>query len=66
MLFMMVAFSQVAVIKAEVLVKQKDCESDLAKAEPSLAAATEALDTLNKVLNFINKKTKTLSSLQSS
>ncbi|XP_034084207.1 dynein heavy chain 11, axonemal [Gymnodraco acuticeps] len=40
---------KVAVIKAEVLVKQKDCESDLAKAEPSLAAATEALDTLNKV-----------------
>ncbi|XP_074510014.1 dynein axonemal heavy chain 11 [Sebastes fasciatus] len=40
---------KVAVIQAEVLVKQKDCENDLAKAEPSLTAATAALDTLNKV-----------------
>ncbi|KAM7383622.1 hypothetical protein PAMP_003257 [Pampus punctatissimus] len=40
---------KVTVIKAEVLVKQKDCEKDLTKAEPSLAAATAALDTLNKV-----------------
>uniref|UniRef100_A0A672GEB4 Dynein axonemal heavy chain 11 n=1 Tax=Salarias fasciatus TaxID=181472 RepID=A0A672GEB4_SALFA len=40
---------KVAVIQAEVAVKQKDCENDLAKAEPSLTAATAALDTLNKV-----------------
>ncbi|XP_049903056.1 dynein axonemal heavy chain 11 [Epinephelus moara] len=40
---------KVAVIQAEVSVKQKDCENDLAKAEPSLTAATAALDTLNKV-----------------
>ncbi|XP_076016721.1 dynein axonemal heavy chain 11 [Genypterus blacodes] len=47
---------KVAVIQAEVSVKQKDCEKDLAKAEPSLAAATEALDTLNKV-NLTELKT---------
>lgn len=46
------AFVQVAVIQAEVLVKQRDCEKDLDKAEPSLTAATAALDTLNKVLHF--------------
>uniref|UniRef100_UPI0037E727D7 dynein axonemal heavy chain 11 n=1 Tax=Semicossyphus pulcher TaxID=241346 RepID=UPI0037E727D7 len=40
---------KVAVIQAEVSVKQKDCENDLAKAEPSLTAATAALHTLNKV-----------------
>uniref|UniRef100_A0A8D3CJW0 Dynein axonemal heavy chain 11 n=1 Tax=Scophthalmus maximus TaxID=52904 RepID=A0A8D3CJW0_SCOMX len=40
---------KVSVIQAEVSVKQKDCENDLAKAEPSLAAATAALDTLNKM-----------------
>ncbi|XP_028435224.1 dynein heavy chain 11, axonemal isoform X2 [Perca flavescens] len=40
---------KVAVIQAEVLVKQRDCENDLAKAEPSLTAATAALETLNKV-----------------
>ncbi|XP_068613056.1 dynein axonemal heavy chain 11 [Brachionichthys hirsutus] len=40
---------KVAAIQAEVSVKQKDCEYDLAKAEPSLAAATAALHTLNKV-----------------
>ncbi|XP_008293045.1 dynein heavy chain 11, axonemal [Stegastes partitus] len=40
---------KVAVIQAEIAVKQKDCEKDLAKAEPSLTAATAALDTLNKV-----------------
>lgn len=44
---------QVAGIQAEISVKQKDCENDLAKAEPSLTAATAALDTLNKVLLFI-------------
>ena len=49
----MFAFEQVSVIQAEVSVKQKDCENDLAKAEPSLTAATAALDTLNKVLPFI-------------
>ncbi|XP_035799351.2 dynein axonemal heavy chain 11 [Amphiprion ocellaris] len=40
---------KVSVIQAEIAVKQKDCENDLAKAEPSLTAATAALDTLNKV-----------------
>ncbi|XP_030250577.1 dynein heavy chain 11, axonemal isoform X3 [Sparus aurata] len=40
---------KVAVIQAEVSAKQKDCENDLAKAEPSLTAATAALHTLNKV-----------------
>ncbi|XP_067457869.1 dynein axonemal heavy chain 11 isoform X1 [Thunnus thynnus] len=40
---------KVTVIQAEVSVKQKDCEKDLEKAEPSLSAATAALDTLNKV-----------------
>uniref|UniRef100_A0A3B4YI13 Dynein axonemal heavy chain 11 n=1 Tax=Seriola lalandi dorsalis TaxID=1841481 RepID=A0A3B4YI13_SERLL len=40
---------KVAAIQAEVSVKQKDCENDLAKAEPSLTAATAALDTLNKM-----------------
>lgn len=29
--------------------KQRDCETDLAKAEPALIAAQEALNTLNKV-----------------
>lgn len=29
--------------------KQRACETDLAKAEPALVAAQEALDTLNKV-----------------
>uniref|UniRef100_A0A7N8XYV6 Dynein axonemal heavy chain 11 n=1 Tax=Mastacembelus armatus TaxID=205130 RepID=A0A7N8XYV6_9TELE len=40
---------KVAIIQAEVSAKQKDCENDLAKAEPSLTAATAALDTLNKM-----------------
>ena len=40
---------RVAVIMLEVKQKQKDCEEDLAKAEPALAAAQEALNTLNKV-----------------
>lgn len=44
-------FLQVALIQAEVSVNQKDCENDLAKAEPLLIGATAALDTLNKVLS---------------
>ncbi|XP_028983813.1 dynein axonemal heavy chain 11 isoform X2 [Betta splendens] len=40
---------KVAIIQAQVSVKQKECENDLAKAEPSLTAATAALDTLNKI-----------------
>ncbi|XP_060906749.1 dynein axonemal heavy chain 11 [Labrus mixtus] len=40
---------KVAVIQAEVSIKQRDCENDLTKAEPSLTAATEALNTLNKM-----------------
>lgn len=48
-------FVQVAAIQAEVSVRQRDCENDLAKAEPSLTAATAALHTLNKVLHFIKQ-----------
>lgn len=43
---------KVAVIKEEVTKKQVDCERDLAKAEPALLAAEEALNTLNKVSHF--------------
>ncbi|XP_034234645.1 dynein beta chain, ciliary [Thrips palmi] len=39
---------RVAEIAKEVAKKQQDCEEDLAKAEPALVAAQEALDTLNK------------------
>ncbi|NXO09420.1 DYH9 protein, partial [Oriolus oriolus] len=39
---------RVALIAREVEQKQKDCEEDLAKAEPALAAAQAALNTLNK------------------
>ena len=35
-------------INIEVSKKQRDCETDLAKAEPALKAAAAALDTLNK------------------
>lgn len=44
--------SKVAKINEEVSKKQKDCEHDLAKAEPALKAASEALNTLNKVHNI--------------
>lgn len=40
---------KVAKIAEEVGKKQQDCENDLAKAEPALKAAAEALNTLNKV-----------------
>lgn len=40
---------KVAVFAVEVTGKQRDCERDLAKAEPALLAAQGALDTLNKV-----------------
>uniref|UniRef100_A0A803T6T9 Dynein axonemal heavy chain 17 n=1 Tax=Anolis carolinensis TaxID=28377 RepID=A0A803T6T9_ANOCA len=39
---------KVAQITQEVQQKQRDCEEDLEKAEPALAAAEEALKTLNK------------------
>ncbi|XP_064623162.1 dynein beta chain, ciliary-like [Lineus longissimus] len=39
---------KVAVFAKEVSKKQSSCEEDLAKAEPALIAAKEALDTLNK------------------
>lgn len=39
---------KVAKITADVTTKQQDCERDLAKAEPALKAAEEALNTLNK------------------
>lgn len=48
-LVIMFYFSQVALMQAEIAVKRKECEKDLAKAEPSLTAAVEALNTLNKV-----------------
>ena len=40
---------KVAKITEEVGKKQRDCERDLAKAEPALQAAATALNTLNKV-----------------
>lgn len=40
---------KVALIMLEVQQKQRDCEEDLAKAEPALTAAQAALNTLNKV-----------------
>ena len=40
---------KVQVINEEVSKKATDCRRDLAKAEPALKAAQEALDTLNKV-----------------
>ncbi|XP_066560773.1 dynein axonemal heavy chain 9 [Amia ocellicauda] len=39
---------KVALIAIEVSRKQRDCEEDLAKAEPALNAAKDALNTLNK------------------
>jgi dynein heavy chain len=39
---------KVAKINEEVTKKQRDCEQDLARAEPALKAAAEALNTLNK------------------
>ncbi|MGH0142467.1 UNVERIFIED_CONTAM: hypothetical protein FKN15_039347 [Acipenser sinensis] len=39
---------KVALIAKEVTKKQKDCKEDLAKAEPALLAAQDALNTLNK------------------
>ena len=41
---------KVSKINDEVSKTQTDCERDLAKAEPALLAAKEALDTLNKVI----------------
>lgn len=40
---------KVAAIAVVVTGKQRDCEEDLAKAEPALLAAQDALNTLNKV-----------------
>ncbi len=40
---------KVANINEKVSKKQRDCERDLAKAEPALQAAAAALNTLNKV-----------------
>lgn len=39
----------VVAIAVVVSSKQRDCEEDLAKAEPALLAAQDALNTLNKV-----------------
>lgn len=41
--------SKVVAIAVVVSGKQRDCEEDLAKAEPALLAARDALNTLNKV-----------------
>ena len=50
---------KVAVINEEVSKKAKDCTEDLAKAEPALQAAQQALNTLNKVQrNLYIKKNK--------
>ena len=43
---------KVSKINEEVSRKATDCAADLAKAEPALEAAREALNTLNKVSNF--------------
>ena len=48
---------KVAKINEEVSKKQRDCEQDLAKAEPALKAAAEALHTLNKVYKVHTKCT---------
>lgn len=48
---------KVAKINEEVSKKQRDCEQDLAKAEPALKAAAEALNTLNKVYKIHTKCT---------
>ncbi|RXM31517.1 Dynein heavy chain 9, axonemal [Acipenser ruthenus] len=42
------AEQKVALIAKEVTKKRKDCKEDLAKAEPALLAAQDALNTLNK------------------
>jgi len=42
--------AKVKVITDDVTRKQQSCSIELAKAEPALAAAKAALDTLNKVL----------------
>ncbi|XP_078394996.1 dynein axonemal heavy chain 11-like [Cetorhinus maximus] len=47
---------KVAAIQAEVVLKQKECEDNLIKAEPALVAATGALNTLNK-MNLTELKT---------
>lgn len=46
--------SKVAAIAVVVSGKQRDCEEDLAKAEPALLAAQDALNTLNKVSCTLN------------
>lgn len=45
--------AKVSKITIEVEAKQRDCEEDLAKAEPALLAAKEALNTLNKVCTMV-------------
>uniref|UniRef100_A0A4X2M255 AAA+ ATPase domain-containing protein n=1 Tax=Vombatus ursinus TaxID=29139 RepID=A0A4X2M255_VOMUR len=47
---------KVAAIQTEVFQKQRECEANLAKAEPALVAATNALVTLNRV-NLTELKT---------
>ena len=52
---------KVSAFAKAVLLKQRECEEDLEKAEPALLAAREALNTLNKV-NFISNNFVTSSS----
>lgn len=54
---------KVAKINEEVSKKQRDCEQDLAKAEPALKAAAEALNTLNKVYKMHTKCTPLLNGI---
>lgn len=54
---------KVAKINEEVSKKQRDCEQDLAKAEPALKAAAEALNTLNKVYKMHTKCTLLLNEI---
>lgn len=51
---------KVALINQEVKQKQKDCEEDLVKAEPALAAAQAALNTLNKVWERLQRNSSVL------
>ena len=47
---------KVKVINDEVAVKAAECSRDLAKAEPALLAAQEALNTLNKVIKHMHNR----------
>lgn len=48
MYLLIISLIKVNEINKEVSAKQRDCEADLKLAEPALAAAQQALNTLNK------------------